>query len=207
MSMNISLILGHPRKESFCHAIATTARTTVHAQGHTVVFHDLYAEEFHPLMTAEESLTRVSDDALVEQHCTELQRAEGLIIVHPNWWGQPPAMLKGWIDRVIRPGVAYDIALGEGGVPMPVGRLHVQTALIFTTSNAPRELEQVQFGNTLDILWKQRILGMCGVAHIERILSSGMATSTPEMRTAWLEDVRTIIQRYFPATPPAHSTA
>ncbi len=205
--MNISLILGHPRQDSFCHAMATTARTTLHAQGHTVVFHDLYAEEFHPLMTAEESLTRVSDDALVEQHCTELQRAEGLIIVHPNWWGQPPAILKGWIDRVIRPGVAYDLALGEGGGPRFVGRLRVQTAVIFTTSESPRELEQTQFGNTLEILWKQCILERCGVAHIERILSSGMATSTPEMRTAWLEDVRAIIQRYFPATPPVHSTA
>jgi NAD(P)H dehydrogenase (quinone) len=210
--MNISLILGHPRQNSFCHAIAATARATLHAQGHTVVFHDLYAEGFHPLLTAEESLlitaeasrTRVSDDVLVAQHCTELQQAEGLIIVHPNWWGQPPAMLKGWIDRVIRPGVAYDIALGEGG-PTLVGRLQVQTALICTTSDAPRELEQGQFGNTLDILWKRCILGTCGVPHIERSLCSGVATSTPERRTAWLEDVHTMIQRYFPAPP--HPTA
>ena len=206
--MNISLILSHPRQNSFCHAIAATARTTVLAQGHIVVFHDLYAEGFHPLLTAEESLlitgeashTRVSDDTLVVQHCAELQHAQGLVIVHPNWWGQPPAMLKGWIDRVIRPGVAYDITRGESG-PMLVGRLQVQTAVIVTTSDAPQEVEQGQLGNTLDILWKQCILGTCGVPHIERSLCSGVATSTAKQRAAWLEDVRTLLQRSFPASP------
>jgi len=44
----------------------------------------------------------------IKQHCEEIALVDGIVIVHPNWWGQPPAILKGWVDRVIRPGVAYE---------------------------------------------------------------------------------------------------
>ena len=206
--MNISLLLGHPRQDSFCHAIAETAVTTLRANGHAVAFHDLYAEGFHPLVTAEESRTRVSDDPLVEQHCTELTRAEGLIVVHPNWWGQPPAILTGWIDRVIRPGVAYDLAVGASGArTIHVGRLHVRIALVFNTSDTPLDQEQTRFGDTLGILWKTYIATLSGIPDIQRHLFSVMATSTAEMRVVWLEEVRSIVHRAFPATPAIQNTA
>jgi len=208
VSMNISLVLGHPRPDSFCHAIAATAVTTLRTNGHVVAFHDLYAEGFHPLVTAEESRTRVSDDPLVEQHCAELMRAEGLIVVHPNWWGQPPAILKGWIDRVIRPGVAYDLAVGASGArTQHIGRLHVRTALVFNTSDTPLGQEQTRFGDTLGILWKTYIATLSGIPDIQRHLFSVMATSTSEMRVAWLEEVRSIVHRSFPATHTVQSTA
>lgn len=197
--MNTSLILAHPRKESFCHAIAETAATMLRAN-HSVLFHDLYAEGFDPLVTADESLARVSKDPLVEQHCVEIGRAEGLVVVHPNWWGQPPAILKGWIDRVIRPGVAYELALGASGArTIHVGRLRIRSALIFNTSDSPLEVEQTRFGNTLDILWKAYIAELCGIPDMKRILFSVMGTSTPEGRAAWLGDVRTAIGQHFAA--------
>lgn len=195
--MNIMLILGHPRSESFCHAIAETADATLRANCHAVRFHDLYAEGFDPLIAAEELVTRVSDDPLVEQHCAELSQAEGLIIVHPNWWGQPPAILKGWLDRVIRPGVAYDYVVGSGGTRTLVGLLRMPAAVIFNTADSPRE--QAQFGNTLDTLWRHHILGQFGVTHIEQIVFNGMRTSTAEVRAGWLEEVRNVVSRYFPA--------
>jgi len=54
-------------------------------------------------------------------------------VVHPNWWGQPPAILKGWIDRILRPGVAYQFLEGDAGEGVPVGLLKAETALIFNT--------------------------------------------------------------------------
>jgi putative NADPH-quinone reductase len=71
-------------------------------------FHDLYVEGFQPVIADEESRHVVSHDPLVEQHGGEVAAADGIIVVHPNGWGQPPAILKGWIDRVMRPGMAYD---------------------------------------------------------------------------------------------------
>ena len=60
----------------------------------------------------------------IRQHCDEIAEADGIVVVHPNWWGQPPAMLKGWIDRVLRVGVAYrDLGLvfcaGRAGLGWP----------------------------------------------------------------------------------------
>jgi putative NADPH-quinone reductase len=106
--MLISVILAHPDPASFNHAIAQTAVEALKANGHTVFFHDLYQEKFDPLLNSEE----ISKDAMlpstIKQHCEEIASADGIIIVHANWWGQPPAILKGWVDRVIRPGVAYE---------------------------------------------------------------------------------------------------
>ena len=196
--MNVSLILGHPRTDSFCHAIAATAAEALRGNGHAVSFHDLQAEGFDPVMAAEESRTRVSADALVERHCAELAAAEGLIVVHPNWWGHPPAVLVGWIDRVIRPGVAYDLAVGEDGArTRHVGLLKVRTALVFNTADTTPEAEQSKFGDTLGVLWKTYIAGLGGIPDMRRRSFGVMGTSTPEMRSAWLEEVRDTVSGAF----------
>jgi len=49
----------------------------------------------------------------------KFSEASGIVIVHPNWWGQPPAILKGWVDRVLRPGVAYEFTEGDQGKVSP----------------------------------------------------------------------------------------
>ena len=134
--MKISLILAHPGPGSFNHAIAETARQTLLRRGHTVLFHDLYAEGFDPILPAHEIPKETVLPAAIARHCAEIAAADGIIVVHPNWWGQPPAILKGWIDRVIRPGVAYEFLDGDGeGVPL--GLLKAKTAVVFNTSNTP----------------------------------------------------------------------
>jgi NAD(P)H dehydrogenase (quinone) len=102
--MQILVILAHPTCGSFNHAIAQTAITELKRNGHQVVFHDLYAEGFDPILPTAEIPKGAAIPQQVEKHCQEIARAEGILIVHPNWWGQPPAILKGWVDRVIRPG-------------------------------------------------------------------------------------------------------
>lgn len=198
--MQVSIILGHPGKTSFCHAIGDVAAATLRANGHTVLLHDLQAEDFDPRIGAEESRSRVSDDPLVERHCAELAMADGLIVVHPNWWGSPPAIVKGWIDRVIRPGVAYALATdADGARTMHVGKLKLHAALVFNPSDTPEQAEKTKFGNTLDILWKTYIAELCGIWDMQRTVFSVMGTSTPQMRAQWLEQVRTAVARSFPA--------
>jgi NAD(P)H dehydrogenase (quinone) len=80
---------------------------------HEVVFHDLYREKFSPVLPLREVPRDVKLPPLINRHCLEIAEADGIIVVHPNWWGQPPAILKGWIDRVLRPGVAYKFAEGD----------------------------------------------------------------------------------------------
>lgn len=102
--MRVLLILAHPMLGSFNHAIAEVAQNTLESCSHDVSFHDLYMERFDPILPSEEIPKGVDINPIVHKYCEEIALADGIIIVHPNWWGMPPAILKGWVDRVIRPG-------------------------------------------------------------------------------------------------------
>ena len=111
--MKISVILGHPYEKSLNAAIAETVRKILQENGYQVCFHDLYKEKFNPVISGQELVTDVPEDELTRLHQREIREADGIIIVHPNWWGQPPAMLKGWVDRVLREEVAYTFPEGD----------------------------------------------------------------------------------------------
>jgi NAD(P)H dehydrogenase (quinone) len=197
--MKLSLILAHPSPGSFNHAIAETARRTLFRNGHTVFFHDLYAEGFDPILPAHEIPKGAALPPEVARHCAEIAAADGIVVVHPNWWGQPPAILKGWIDRVIRPGVAYEFLDGDNGEGVPVGLLQARTAVVFNTSNTPHARELSAFGDPLDTLWRRCIFELCGVREFDRRMFGVIVTSTPEQRAAWLEEVTETVDRCFPA--------
>lgn len=118
--------------------------------------------------------------------------------MHPNWWGQPPAILKGWIDRVIRPGVACRFQQGDGGESVPIGLLKAKVTLVFNTSNTPAAREQAVFGDPLETLWKNCVFGLCGVKRFERRTFSIVVTSSAEQRREWLEVVTVLMTRAFP---------
>jgi putative NADPH-quinone reductase len=192
--MKVSIILGHQHAGSFNHAIAETAQRTLEQNGHTVILHDLYAEGFDPILKHEETARDAELDPVLKAHCAEIAEADGILIVHPNWWAMPPAMLKGWIDRVLRQGVAYKFT--DKG---PVGLLKAQWALVFTTSNTPREVELSWFGDPLENLWKTCILLYCGVKQMERTNYESIIMSSPEQRAEWLADVERRVNAAFPA--------
>ena len=196
--MEISVILAHPDRRSFNHAIAHAACRALERAGHTVRFHDLCEEGFDPLLPVSELDTAATPSPRIALYCEELRRADGLVIVHPNWWGQPPAAMKGWIDRVFRPGVAYEFQEGDGGEGVPAGLLQARTAVVFNTSNTPPEREMQEFGDPLDRLWKTCILGFCGVTNVVRETFSVVIVSTPEQRAGWLRQVEEIVDAGFP---------
>jgi len=199
--MNVSVILGHPRPGSFNHAIAQTAARTLRSDGHTVWYHDLYDEGFDPITTSAEIPRGASLDPLVQRHCDEIATADGIIIVHPNWWGQPPAILKGWVDRVIRVGVAYAFKEGDSGEGVPIGLLQAQAALVFNTANTPETRENDVFGDPLETLWKTCIFDLCGVRTFRRRMYRVIVTSTLEQRRAWLDETERLIRVSFNRAP------
>ena len=195
--MKISVILGHPKRGSFNHAIAGTVVRTLKTNGHEVAFHDLYQEAFDPVLPDVELPKGAVVPALIMRHCDEIAAADGIVIVHPNWWGQPPAIVKGWIDRVIRPGVAYEFKEGDSGEGIPVGLLRAKSALIFNTSNTEAQREQEVFGDPLERIWKDCIFGLCGVKQVNRRTFGVMVLSTEQQREAWLDEVRETVGRCF----------
>jgi len=195
--MNVSVILGHPQPGSFNHAIAEMAVRTLRERGYTVWLHDLYAEGFDPLLPHGEIPKGAALPPDIQQHCDEIAAADGIVIVHPNWWGQPPAILKGWVDRVIRPGVAYEFLEGDGGEGVPAGLLKAQAALVFNTANTPEVRKNEVFGDPLQLLWKNCIFDLCGVPGFYRKMYRVIVTSTAGERQAWLADVEKIVKSHF----------
>jgi NAD(P)H dehydrogenase (quinone) len=195
--MKILVILSHPNKGSFNHAIADTAVAKLQENKHNVIYHDLYAEKFDPILLCEEIPKEAELDPLIEKHCKEIKDADGIIIVHPNWWGQPPAILKGYIDRVIRAGVAYEFLEGDSGEGVPNGLLKAKAALVFNTANTSKEREMNIFGDPLETIWKNCIFDLCGVKNFYRKMYRIIVTSTPKERELWLEDVKETVDKYF----------
>ena len=197
--MNISVILAHPDITSFNHAIADTVVNKLKENGHKVDFHDLYQEKFDPLLFHDEFLQEASLPNAIARHCREIASANGIVIVHPNWWGQPPAILKGWIDRIIRPGVAYEFLEGDSGKGVPRGLLKADAALVLNTSNTPAEREEAVFGDPLQRIWKDCIFDLCGVTSFYRRMFRVVVTSTKDERMQWLKETEETVNSFFPS--------
>lgn len=207
--MKVLSLIAHPRPASFCHAISERARATLVAAGHEVLHHDLYVEGFDPCLTAEEAYTtgesveellaRASDPVL-QRHREDVANAQGLLVVHPNWWGKPPAILSGWLDRVLAPGVAYRLGTADG---LPEGLLSIGTAMIFNTSDTPAERELNDLGDPLESIWGRCVLPYCGVQLYQRHIFRPVVGSSARQREEWLDSVRQTVHSAFPADPIA----
>jgi putative NADPH-quinone reductase len=196
--MKVIVIVAHPNKSSFNHAIAKTCIKALSENCHEVIVHDLYEEQFNPVLPYHEFTRDVPLPSDVQRHCDDISGADGIVIVHPNWWGQPPGILKGWIDRVIRQGVAYEFVEGDKGEGVPRGLLKAQSAIIFNTSNTEAEREKALFGDPLELIWKNCVFDLCGVPIFHRRMFNIIVTSTAAQREQWLEEVQATIDKYYP---------
>ena len=191
--MKTLVLLAHPKSESFNHAIADTVCRSLKDIGHEPILHDLYAERFDPVLPVEE-LTLANEElpGPLKKYQAEIQEAKGLVFVHPNWWGNPPAILAGWLDRILRNRFAYSFT-EKGPVPL-LGDKIVQ---VFSTSNTPREVELNVYHDPLENFWKTIVFGLCGCESLERRNFESIILSTPGQRNAWLREVGEIIHRRF----------
>jgi NAD(P)H dehydrogenase (quinone) len=193
--------LPHPHPGSFNPTIADHEAATLRESGHTITVHDFYREQFDPLLPYEEILRYAPLSPVIALHGREIAAADGIIFVHPDWWGMPPAILKGRIDRVLRPGVAYRFAETDSRKGIPVGLLVVKGVLVFNTSNmsnTPAERDLEVLGDPLERLWKDGIVSFCGMPIFHRKMFSVVITSTEEQRRAWLNEVHEITRMTFP---------
>ncbi len=203
----VMLLLAHPRATSYCHAIAERIGESLLNLGHEVRSHDLYAELFDPVLTAEESHTSGGaiesvlareNDPLVALHREELRVADGLVAVHPNWWGMPPAILTGWINRVVVPGVAYRLAEATGH-PEPLAP--ITELLVVNTSDTTDERERDLYKDPLESIWGRCVAPYLGGPRVTRRVLRPVGDSTAEQRTAWLDEVDALAAKTFGTAP------
>lgn len=182
--MTILELLCNPRPASFNRALSLRARDRLVGLGHEVLFHDLFEEGFDPVLDSSELARGFSLDPLVQAHFRELTEADGLIVVHPWWWGGPPAQLKGWMDRVLRQGIAYDLEGGEFSEKDWIPLLSGKRAVIFVTSDE----DSAAVERPVSDLWAGTVLGKCGMACDCQVMG-GLRRSTASTRAQWMADM------------------
>ncbi|MDP3896322.1 MAG: NAD(P)H-dependent oxidoreductase [Mesorhizobium sp.] len=189
--MRVLLVYCHPVPESFCASVRDEALRTLAAGGHEVRLLDLYAENFDPVMRAEER-RRYNDlpaeHHALQDHIAHLRWAEALVFVYPTWWYGLPAMLKGWLDRVWAPGVAFALPDGKGKIkPLMT---HVTRLVVLTTCGAPGWWSHV-IGHPGRKTILRGIRALCAPRCRTLFLAHYlMDSSTVETRRAFLEKVR-----------------
>ncbi len=186
--MNALVVVAHPCSDSFCHAAAQRAIDGLRAGGHAVDTIDLYADGFTTAMTREERIAYETDDAILDpqvgDHAERLARAEIIVFVYPTWWSGLPAILKGWLERVMVPGVAFTFDESTGKVKP--GLRHVRRLVGISTYGSPGLAVRLVNDNGRRIL--TRALRMsCGTrARTTWLPLYGMDTATPADRTIFL---------------------
>jgi NAD(P)H dehydrogenase (quinone) len=138
--LNTLVVHCHPDPESFNAALFRAACEALEGAGHELRRADLYAEGFDPVLSLEERRVYLVDpgfiEARVQAHVDALRWAEHIVFVFPTWFYGPPAVLKGWLERVWLPGVAFVPSKVRGKPPTP-GLQHVLRLTVVTTSGSP----------------------------------------------------------------------
>lgn len=102
--------------------------------------HDLYREGFNPVLSTEEwhGYLDKTDQIIARHpdHVADLQWAEGIVVIYPTWYYGPPAMLKGWLERVWLPGITFEVSDGKQRRPKPK-MSHIRLFVGITTSGSP----------------------------------------------------------------------
>ncbi len=139
--MRALVIYCHPAPQSFTAAVRDQVLARLAAAGAEVRLHDLYARGFAPALTRAEwegYADSPANRAPVAEEVADLGWCDTLIFIYPTWWYGLPALLKGWLDRVLLPGVAF-LMPAPGGDIRP-GLTHVTRLGVFTTCGASRGL-------------------------------------------------------------------
>ena len=138
--MHAAVIVAHPRADSFCHHLAGRAVAGLRASGHEVEVVDLYAQGFRAAMSPEERRAYHSADPVLDpqvaDHAALVRRVDTLVFVYPTWWSGLPAILKGWLERVMLPGVAF--RLDERTQRVRPALTHVRRIVGISTYGSPR---------------------------------------------------------------------
>jgi putative NADPH-quinone reductase len=201
--MRALVVYCHPRRESFTAAIRDVVLGRLEAAGAETRVADLYAEGFDPVLSAGEHagyLDSPDNRQPVATECDALAWCDTLVFVYPTWWYGLPAMLKGWLDRVLLPDVAFMMPKAEGETIRP-GLTHITRLGVFTTCGASRWL-------TAFVGAPGRRTLLRGVRHLcaPRCRTTFAAhylmdSSTPESRAAHLATVARRVDRLIGAAP------
>ena len=193
--MKHAVILAHPRPESFTASVAGAYVQAVRQLGHDVVLRDLYGIGFDPCLKAGEMpRAGFQPEADVMAERALLADADVFALVYPLWLNAPPAMMKGYLERVFGLGFAYG-GINHQPIPMLTGR----KLIAFSSSGAP--LQWVKDSGAMDAvytLFDEYLAQICGLTSLDHVHVGGLVPgASADFVHARLADVEKTVIRHF----------
>jgi putative NADPH-quinone reductase len=189
----------HPNPDSFTSAVRQRAVDALESAGHEVRVSDLYADDFDPTMSLEEvrdHLGPPEHKPAVARYCDNLLWCDALVFIYPTWWSGQPAMLKGWLDRVLIRGVAWD--LPDGATRIVPRLANVRRLYVVTTHGSSKFINLLE-GETGRRVISRAVRVLCHRRARTTWLSLyGIDRSTAARREAFLDRVASRLSRLPP---------
>ena len=182
----IMIVVGHPQHNTFCEALGKTYRDAAQAAGHEVSLFVLADMTFDPILHDGNRKTQQLEPDLQAAY-TALARCDHLVLVFPLWCGDMPALLKGFIERILQPDL---IARESTENAMNWSIFKNKTARIIMTMGMPVTIYRFWYGGHALKLLVRNILNFIGIRPVRHTLFGMVGTSKPATRDQWIEKVR-----------------
>ncbi|NHJ05301.1 MAG: flavodoxin family protein [Candidatus Heimdallarchaeota archaeon] len=185
--MNVLIIFAHPNEESFGYALLKNFQIGLVDANNQIEVHNLYSDKFNPILTKEELLdaSKLEEDPLIMKYRKDIQWANIIVIMHPAYWYSTPAILKGYFDRILVEGFAYDY-VNENPIP----KLLNKKGILIQTFDTEEHLEKSLFEDitykTVYFTWKY-----CGIENWKRFTLFRVNFVSNEKREEWLKQIYT----------------
>lgn len=185
--MRVLIILGHPRRHSLCGDLAEAYREGAVRAGAETRLLALSEMVFDPHVHVDSPEHQALEPDL-QRAKAWLAWAEHLVFVYPTWWGTMPALMKGFLDRLLMPGFAFRF-YGPGATQWQ-GLWRGKSAQLITTMDTPPPIYKWLFRAPGTHAMRDATLGFCGVKPVRALVVGSVRTSTPDQRQRWIERAR-----------------
>jgi putative NADPH-quinone reductase len=195
--MRTVIVFNHPYEESYCNAILESVTKGLEKSTHEVDVINLDKDQFDPRMTSADLKAFVEHTAVDPQvidYQERIRTADHLIFIFPIWWDIMPATTKGFIDRVLSPGLAYDHhPRGFGLVPL---LKNLKSIILITTMNKPAIMYSVLIGNLIRKVMVKSVFKTMGYKNVNWISFTSVKRVSHEKRVKWLNELENKFSKF-----------
>ena len=188
--MRVAIVFNHPYEKSYCSAILGAVITGLQKGKHHVDLIHLDNDNFNPVMSKGDLKAFIDHspiDPQVIDYNNRLKNADHLIFIFPIWWDLMPAMTKGFIDRVLSPGIVYEHhPRGFGLIPL---LKNLKGVTIITTMNKPKIMYSLLIGNLIRKAMLKSVFKTMGYKNLSWISHNMVKSVTHKKRVRWLNDL------------------
>ena len=182
MGKRVAVIVGHPAADSWCGALADSYAAAARAGGHEVRMVHLAQLDFDPsLHEGYRQIQALEPDLLAAQ--ATVAWAEHVVIAYPIWWGSVPALLKGFLDRILLPGFAFKYRPGKA---FPEQLLRGRSAQLLVSMDTPPWYFRWVYRMPGIVQLKKTTLEFCGIAPVKVATFGPLISSSSAQRASWL---------------------